>query len=393
MKILLATGIYPPDIGGPATYTRQIAEELSGKGHEVTVVTYGEKNAKGQGPRAKEDGSGEPWNIIRVGKSGGPLLRWRRYAGALKKWGKDADIVYAFSSVSCGVPLKMAALKKPKKILRLGGDFLWERYTDLGGSKDLRRFYAKRPMWKRFMQPILRTFDHIVFSTGFQQELYRLAYKKLPGHSVIENALLRPSSLVGLGDGSGGQAFPLHQKHDPLRLLFMGRFVRFKNLPALLQAIAALPHAQLTLVGSGPVQGKAAQLARKLGLRGRVTFLPSVHGGEKEKIFAENDLLVLPSLTEISPHVAVEARAAGLPVLLTEDNGLSEQLRAGMIVRRLRTSKDITRAVLEVDHGYELFAKAASVPFVGRGWPEVVSEHLTLFETLLHSEKRVAVSG
>lgn len=363
MKIVLATGIYPPDIGGPATYVRQLAEEFTRGGHEVTVVTYGEQSALDEGAT---------WPVIRVSKRGGPVLRWNRYAKALQKHASDADVVECFSSVSCGVPLWVANVKKPKKILRLGGDFLWERYTDLGGRKDLRRFYAKRPFWKRLLQPVLGQFDHIVFSTAFQQELYTLAYTKLPAHSVIENAL--PMS-----------AMTRHVKHDPLKLLFLGRFVRFKNLPALLHAVALLPHVQLTLVGDGPVAEQAAKLARTLGLRGRVTFLPSMHGEDKERMFGEHDLLVLPSLTEISPHVAVEARAAGLPVLLTEDHGLTERLREGMFVRRLRTSKDITRAVLEIDQLYEQVAEEAAKPYVARAWAEVAAEHARLFEALVRT--------
>lgn len=40
MKIVLATGIYPPDIGGPATYAYHLAKEFTDRQHQVTVVTY-----------------------------------------------------------------------------------------------------------------------------------------------------------------------------------------------------------------------------------------------------------------------------------------------------------------------------------------------------------------
>src|SRR5262245_21317396 len=116
MKIVLATGIYPPALGGPATYLRELSRLLSGKAIHVTVITYADQSVKD-----------EAAEVITVSRRGGPFLRWRRYAQALKKHAADADIVYAFSSVSCGVPLMMAGLRKPKKILRLGGDFFWER--------------------------------------------------------------------------------------------------------------------------------------------------------------------------------------------------------------------------------------------------------------------------
>jgi len=41
MKILIATGIFPPDIGGPALYSQKLAEEFSSRGLVVSVITYG----------------------------------------------------------------------------------------------------------------------------------------------------------------------------------------------------------------------------------------------------------------------------------------------------------------------------------------------------------------
>ena len=130
MKIVLATGIYPPDIGGPATYVKNLADELVKIGHEVGVVTYSEKLIV----------NSEKCSVMGI-KKGFPIIRWFQYAKTLKKIAKDADIVYAFSSISCGIPVKLARLKKPKKILRLGGDFFWERYTAVGGKRSLRVYY------------------------------------------------------------------------------------------------------------------------------------------------------------------------------------------------------------------------------------------------------------
>lgn len=360
MHIVLATGIYPPDIGGPATYVKHLAAELVERGMEVTVITY--VTATGF------DADETPWKIVRVPRSGGPFMRWRRFAAALRTHARDADVVYAFSSVSCGIPLRKAKLKKPKKILRLGGDFLWERYTDWGGRRTLKEFYAVFPFAKRLMRKILQSFDHIIFSTSFQENLYRRVYRRLPPHSVIENALPEREKIA-------------HARHNPLKLLFMGRFVRFKNLPALLTAVAKLPHVSLTLVGDGPVAKQASALAQKL-LRGRVSFLPSAHGEDKDTIFREHDVLILPSLTEISPHTAVEARTSGLPVLLSSENGLSEAMRDGMTVRDLRNSSDITRAVLEIDQAYEEVSAKALLPFPPRQWSAVAAETIALFSAM-----------
>lgn len=368
MKIVLATGIYPPDIGGPATYTAALAKELQAMNHEVIVITYGEM---GSG----EIGLGN--GVVRVSKKGGPLLRWWRYSRALEKNGGDADIVYAFSSVSVGIPLKLAKLQKPKKILRLGGDFLWERYTDHGGRLGLREWYAKG-RWalgpstgsgQAVGRWLLKPFDYIVFSSAFQRDIYLDHYKDLPAYTVIENALR-----------GGGTV--LHEKHDPLRLLVLGRLVRFKNLPPFLDAMQKLPHATLTIAGSGPVESELRAQAKKLGIEDRVAFVGNRDGKEKQKLFFDHDLIVLPSLTEISPNTALEARAAGLPVLLTEETGLSPSLQKGMVVRKLRTAEDIASAVKDVQKKYPEAAARAAQPAAMRSWAQVAEEHEALFRRL-----------
>src|SRR3989338_5729490 len=304
MKIILATGIYPPDIGGPATYTKALAQELIDLKHEVSVITY-----------SHHADHTDPWPVVRISKSGGPILRWWRYSRAIKKHGADADIVYAFSSVSCGIPLKISGVRKPKKILRLGGDFLWERYTDRGGVLGLREWYRTiGHLQFAICHWVLKHFDHIVFSSAFQRDIYLDHYKDLPAYSVIENAL------------KGGGTV-LHEKHDPFRFLVLGRLVRFKNLPPLLDAVKKLPHATLTIAGSGPMERNLRSQAQSLGISDRIAFVGNRDGRDKQKLFFDHDLLVLPSLTEISPNTALEARGVGLPVLLTEQTGLSASLQ------------------------------------------------------------------
>ncbi|MEI8230721.1 MAG: glycosyltransferase family 4 protein [Candidatus Peregrinibacteria bacterium] len=375
MKIILATGIYPPDIGGPATYVRALAEELHRLGNEVTVITYGKIDTT----EITVDTDGA-WKVISVPWKGKPIIRWFLFAQALRKYDADADIVEAFSSVSVGVPMMLSRLKHPKKILRLGGDFGWERYADRGGNLGLKDWYDTKPWSRMLMQRILRGFDHIIFSTSFQGEISENAYH-LPSHSVIENALYH--SL----HSDTGQSFPsgnpiLHTAHRPLRLLFLGRFVGFKNLPSLVAAMPHLPGSTLTFVGEGPMAPKLRAQVEDLHLEERVRFLPPASGEKKQKIFEDHDILVIPSITEISPNVALEARSEGLPVLLSEETGLSESLRHGMVIRPLRSGKQIADAIRDIENDYENIAREAASPPPARTWGNVAEEHVKLFERI-----------
>lgn len=364
MKVILATGIYPPEIGGPATYVHHLAKSLIERGMKVKIIAYGDAVPQ------ETAFSFQLSDVTRISRKGGPLMRWKRYAKALKEHGADADIVYCFSSVSCGVPLWMAKLKHPHTILRLGGDFLWERYTDRGGTLSLRDWYASEPKFKGMMNGLLKQFDEIVFSTKFQEELYEKFYVQMPLHTVIENAL--PTGV------------PVHhQPHTPFKLLFLGRFVPFKNLGSLILAVKDLPETTLTIAGEGPLEDVLRNLVHAEGLSDRVTFLSPQTGDAKQELFLDHDLLVLPSYTEISPNTALEARSTGLPVLLTTETGLSHTLSDGCLLRQLRAPIDIANAIREIRETYEVLADRASAPIPARTWDHVAEDHLTIFRNLL----------
>jgi glycosyltransferase involved in cell wall biosynthesis len=365
MKIVLATGIYPPDIGGPATYVRGLAEALDAAVVDICVITYGREDTRYKMQDTKK--IQEPIfktqrrRVYFVEKHGGPFLRWWRYARALRKHAADADAVIAFSSISAGMPLILARLKKPKMILRLGGDFFWERYTDRGGMMDLEEWHGswRSWIWRLIMQRILKCFDHVVYSSDFQRGIHK-HYYALRSSSIIENPRPSPSPRI-----------PLKVPHKSFHLLYMGRFVGFKNLLALIDAMHLLPDVHLTLVGSGPMEPLLRKRAEPLA--DRVEFVPPVTGLEKNARMDESDLLILPSLTEITPNVAAEAVSRGLPVLLTQSTGLCGG--ALIVQAKLRTLQEIAAAVGSIMARYPQTRPHSS----NRDWSTVAGEWQALF--------------
>ncbi len=381
MQILLATGLYPPAIGGTATYAKHLAEELQKKGHEVRVVTYSREVTSQKSQVTSITGK-----VENISSSGYFFQRWMRYAKAVRKYGADADVVIALSSVSVGIPLLIARLKKPKKILRLGGDFFWERYTDAGGMMGLREWYERSWGFWRIVNTLcmgflLRSFDLLVYSTEFQRQIHERAFMRLPKRLVIENALPtftpHPSSdAASSPNASPFQGEGKHVAHMPFRLLSMSRFVGFKNLEALVRAMLILKekNMQLTMIGSGPRECALNNLVRSLALEDVVTFRLPVSAEEKQQAFQNHDLLVIPSTTDISPNTALEARAAHLPVLLTRETGLSPRLTSSMVLADLVLPVDIAKAVEDVQKRYDDVAHEANGTLLQYDWSDVALE-------------------
>ena len=106
--------------------------------------------------------------------------------------------------------------------------------------------------------------------------------------------------------------------------VFAGRFVRQKNLPLAVDALRHVEGAALVLVGEGPEAGAVAEAIDRAGLSDRVSVKGPVARDVSVDWMRAADAAVLPSDWENFPHAAVEALAAGTPVIATAVGGVPE---------------------------------------------------------------------
>ena len=124
MKILIATPLYPPEIGGPAPYTKELARRLAKK-HEVKILTYSLI------PEHVEN-----VEIVTVNKQLPKLIRLAKYTKKLLKYSRNADIVYAENGTSVELPIVFLSLLSDKAfVIHLGDKMVLENIK--------KRFYPK----------------------------------------------------------------------------------------------------------------------------------------------------------------------------------------------------------------------------------------------------------
>ncbi|MCO4317108.1 glycosyltransferase [Phyllobacterium sp. 21LDTY02-6] len=121
-------------------------------------------------------------------------------------------------------------------------------------------------------------------------------------------------------------------------ILFMGRLAHIKGPDLLVEAfgIVAPQYPEITLLLAGPDLGLQASLearSRELGLNNRIRFLGFVNEQQRTELYRGASFLVVPSRAEAMSLVALEAGAAGIPVVATDQCGLSaiEEVDAGLI--------------------------------------------------------------
>ena len=84
MKILIIVGIYPPDIGGPASFVPKIANLYSDHSHEVTVVCLTNIQSEDM----------EKYKVVRISRHQNLLIRWLKTIFIILKNGRDADLLF-----------------------------------------------------------------------------------------------------------------------------------------------------------------------------------------------------------------------------------------------------------------------------------------------------------
>lgn len=112
--------------------------------------------------------------------------------------------------------------------------------------------------------------------------------------------------------------------------LSVGRLAPEKGLPFLLQSFAQareVPDHHLLMVGSGPQKEELQRLCHSLDIQDRVHFLGSVDYMDMPAIYAQCQLFVMCSTTEVKPLVVLEALASGLPTLAVWACGTKDTLQ------------------------------------------------------------------
>jgi glycosyltransferase involved in cell wall biosynthesis len=139
--------------------------------------------------------------------------------------------------------------------------------------------------------------------------------------------------------------------HAPL-VLFAGRLAPQKGVEDLVAALDLLQHVRpeirTLIVGDGPLRGQLEETAHAFRLNGLVRFLG--HRDDVPRLLAAADLLVLPSLYEGLPNVALEAMRFSKPVVATAAPGTTEVVedgRTGLLVP-LRSPSALAQAIRTV---------------------------------------------
>lgn len=313
MNVLLVTGIFPPDHGGPASYVPEIAKGLIGVGHKIVAVIC-------LSDAAASDDTTYPFPVVRIRRGQNYLVRWLKTVLLIKRFAKAADVVYLNGLVLEGV-VAAKILARRRVAVKVVGDLIWEKARNQGATTlDLDAFQEAELPWRwrllRRLQDWYTGCADIVITPS--QYLARIVRGwSVPGERVrvVYNAVAVPRVP------EEGAPVP---EYD---LVTVCRLVPWKGVEDLI-AIAGKWGWSLRIVGDGPLRGQLEERARQLGAR--VSFAGHVPKERVRDEIRSGRLFVLFSSYEGLPHIILEAKAAGVAVVASAAGGTSETIEHGV---------------------------------------------------------------
>jgi len=296
MKHIVVVGkYYPPETGGLERYTYDVAR-VAARAHRVTVLVHNKV-------RIDSIEKYENVTVIRCGTN--KIIKAQPISFSMlshiRALNPDLILFNAPNFWAAG----MLALTRYKCPL------IVTHHADVFG----------RPLLKRAVLPI---YHHL---------LKRAA-------CVIVNSLKNASASTDLPKGTGplvviphGIEANLYHIDETVRqgllreryerfgaapvIGFIGRFVRYKGLSVIVDALARLNEIHVLMIGDGPLRQETEHRAREAGVSDRMHFLGNIDDSAKIRELAIMDVLLLPSTdtTEAFGLVQIEAQLMGVPVI------------------------------------------------------------------------------
>jgi glycosyltransferase involved in cell wall biosynthesis len=328
MKILITTGIYPPKIGGPAQYAKNLKEEFLKMGHSVTVKTFTTEDKLPTGIR----------HLFFFIKTLPNFL--------------IADKVFTLDTFSVGFPtVLLGSIFGKKVVIRTGGDFLWERYVERTSKKVLlREFYKNEKIFFSFYEKVVFritkfTLDHsykVIFSTPWQRDIFVGAYGlDLHKTNIVENYYGAKEQSVDFQD---------------LTFVASARRLIWKNLDILEDSFKILqeyyPEAKL--------------------------FTENLKYEEFMEKIRKSYVVVLVSIGDISPNMILDAIRLNKPFICTREIGIYDRIKScGIYVDPLNQG-EIVEALKKVmdPEVYNVEKKKIQDFHFTHSWREIAEEFL-----------------
>jgi len=318
MKILIVTGIFPPDIGGPASYVPAIAEAPKERGHSLQIITLSDRVCR------QDDVYSFP--VVRIPRSTFRPNRVLKTVLKIIELGKTADLMFVHG-LALEAVLANFIIKKPL-VQKIVGDLAWERARTFEGITDTidvfqnKKYGIRIETVKRLRKYWVKKSSMIITPSSYLKKIVSGWDVNAEKIKVIYNAV----ALGGAGESAVSDELSLFALNKK-KIVSVGRLVSWKGFKGLIHAIADIPDVCLIIIGEGPERGDLEKLIAEKKLDEKVKMVGTRSRDAVFSCLKFSDIFVLNSSYEGLPHIVLEAMSAFVPVIATDTGGTGELVK------------------------------------------------------------------
>jgi glycosyltransferase involved in cell wall biosynthesis len=317
MNIAIVTGIFPPDIGGPATFVPLVAQELSARHRVRGVITLGDGATGIRG--------GFSYPVISIRRSLPKLFRIPLTIWKIARLARQADVVLVAGLVFESILATRLLALRPT-VVRVGGDKIWENACAAkvtSSSIEVFQYEKLSFKWRmlRKLQAMYTRRASVVVAPSAQLAEVVRRFWKVPASRVhvVPNAV-----VTAVKNDAGADRQPYQ-----FDVITVCRLLPLKGLEPLVDV--AITHGwRLAIIGDGPLRKSLEERVREGDPARKVRLLGRMASSEVRHTLQESKVFVLNSIGEGLPNSLLEAKANGLPVVATAVGGNTEVVRDGV---------------------------------------------------------------
>jgi glycosyltransferase involved in cell wall biosynthesis len=322
LRILLGSDTFDPDVNGSATFTRNLARGLIGRGHDVHVMAPATRRRRSTSIEVLD---GTPMTVHRIYSwrwLPHPWLRfmlpWRVKANAERVVkAVEPDVIHFQSHIVVGRGLATSARKRGIRLIGTNHTMPDNMLQHVAVLPHFMLNWLARIQWKSARHwftmadvvtaPTQRAADFFEKHTGITGVLAISC--GIDAHLYTADFTPRNRNVVS----------------------FLGRIDEEKYIHELLEAVALLPDLdiQVRIIGDGEVQGHLKARAAELGIADRVDFLGRVSEEDKYAALTSTTVFAMPSRAELQSIATMEALASGVPVVAADAMALPHLVHPG----------------------------------------------------------------
>ncbi len=359
MKLLIATGLYPPDIGGPATYTVFLEKHLEMFGIEFIVLPFG---------------------VVRKYPK---IIRHLVYTIKLMHASKGCEVLYALDTISVGLPTMIACFFTRKKmLLRVPGDYAWEQGQQRYGIKETLDEYLTH---EGHYQVPVRVLAYIQGTVARRADAVIVPSDYMK--TVVAKWGVQKERVTRVYSGLKIIAVP--ETKEVLRATFgykdfvmvtAARLVPWKGISLLIDITHTMRTSgtpvSLLIIGDGVCRKEFEEQVDSLGATSYIHFTGAISREELGRQVKAADAFVLNTSYEGLSHQLIEVMSIGTPIVTTNVGGNPELIIDGETgLLTLYNDGDALRKAIENvihDRTRSLFRSENAKKYVARFHEDVV---------------------